>query len=193
MKSFLYHLAGVLAIMLVSVAMASAQVESGQIAGIVTDQSSAVIAGATITATNLSTNASRTTTSSSSGIYSISGLELAMYQVSVESGSFKPFASKVEITVGGHVTLDAKLSVSGTTVEVEVVGEGGAQVNTSTQDLSQVIDRQQIKNLPSLTRNPYDFVALSGNISAGDSSNSGDQRENGNEHKRNHPRGRLQH
>ena len=180
MKSLWRNLIGILAIMAFA-AVASAQVESGTISGTVTDQSGAVLGAATITATNLSTNASRTTTSSSSGIYSIPGLEPATYQVSIESGSFKPFASKVEITVGGHVTLDAKLSVSGTTTEVEVVGEGGAQVNTSTQDLSQVVDRQQIQNLPSLTRNPYDFVALSGNISAGDSSNSGDQRESGNQ------------
>ena len=181
MKTLWRYLIGVLAIMAFSGAVALAQVESGAISGTVTDQSGAVLAGATITATNLSTNASRTTTSSSSGIYSIPGLEPATYQVSIESGSFKPFASRVEITVGGHVTLDAKLSVSGTTTEVEVVGEGGAQVNTTTQDLSQVVDRQQIQNLPSLTRNPYDFVALSGNISAGDSSNSGDQRESGNQ------------
>ena len=36
--------------------------------------------------------------------------------------------------------------------------------------------------MPSLTRNPYDFVALAGNVSAGDSTNSGDSRNasNGN-------------
>ena len=159
--------------------MATAQ-ESGQIAGTVTDQSGAIIAGATVTVTNASTSASRSATSSGAGLYSITGLEPATYAVTVESGNFKSFTGKVEVTTGGHVTLDAKLSVSGAITEVEVVGEGGTQVNTQTQDLSQVIDRQQVENLPSLTRNPYDFVALSGNISAGDSSNSGDQRAGGN-------------
>ena len=78
------------------------------------------------------------------------------------------------MTVGGHVTLDAKLSVSAAVTEVQVVGEGGAQVNTQTQEMSQVVDTQQIANLPSLTRNPYDFVALAGNVSGGDNStNSG--------------------
>ncbi len=48
------------------------------------------------------------------------------------------------------------------------------QVNTQTQELSQVVDTQQIANLPNLTRNPYDFVALAGNVSGGDNStNSG--------------------
>ena len=99
------------------------------------------------------------------------GLEPAIYQVTVSSNSFKSFVAKVEVTVGGHVTVDAKLSVSAATTEVQVVGEGGTQVNTQNQEMSQVVDTQQLANLPSLTRNPYDFVALAGNVSAGDNSN----------------------
>ncbi len=167
MKSFLYHLAGVLAIMLVSVAMASAQVESGQIAGIVTDQSSAVIAGATVTLKNVATGAERTTQTSATGAFLVSGLEPASYQVTISSGNFKPFSANAEVTVGGHTTVDAKLSVSAETTEVQVVGEGGVAVNTQSQELSQVVDTLQLSHLPSLTRNPYDFVALSGNISSG--------------------------
>jgi hypothetical protein len=92
----------------------------------------------------------------------------------VSSNSFKPFVAKVEVTVGSHLFLDAKLSVSAATTEVEVVGEGGGQVNTQTQEMSQVVDTEQLANLPSLTRNPYDFVALAGNVSGGDNStNSG--------------------
>ncbi len=72
------------------------------------------------------------------------------------------------MTVGGHVTLDAKLSVNTAVTEVEVQASGGAMVNTQTQELSQVVDTQQLASLPSLTRNPYDFVAISGNISNGD-------------------------
>src|SRR5262249_9367249 len=34
--------------------------------------------------------------------------------------------------------------------------------------LSQVINTQQMEQLPSLTRNPYDFVAVAGNVSSGD-------------------------
>ena len=66
------------------------------------------------------------------------------------------------------VTLDARLSVSNQTETVEVVAAGGTAVNTQTQELSQVVNTQQIAALPSLTRNAYDFVALSGNVSSGD-------------------------
>src|SRR5580658_1538332 len=154
--------------------MASAQVETGQIAGTVMDQTGAAVPNAAVTIKNLNTNSVRNAVSSESGAYLVPGLEPAVYQVSVSSNSFQPFVAKIEVTVGSHVILDAKLSVNAATTEVEVVGEGGVQVNTQTQEMSQVVDTDQIANLPSLTRNPYDFVALAGNVSGGDNStNSG--------------------
>ena len=159
---------GLFAALLLCCATANAQVDLGQIAGVVADQSGAVIPGASVTAKNLNTNAQRSTVTSSTGVYQIPGLEPGMYQVSVASGSFKAFTAKVEVTVGGKVMVDAKLSVSSAVTEVEVIGEGGAQVNTQSQEMSQVVDTKQLAQLPSLTRNPYDFVALSGNVSSGD-------------------------
>jgi len=151
-----------------------AQLETGQIVGKVMDQTGAAVPGAAVTVKNLNTNTVRNAVSSESGAYLVLGLEPAIYQVTVNSNSFKTFVGKVEVTVGGHVTLDPKLSVGGTTIEVQVVGEGGLQVNTQTQEMSQVVDTEQITQLPSLTRNPYDFVALAGNVSGGDNStNSG--------------------
>ena len=147
---------------------AAAQVDSGLIAGTVTDQSGAVVTDAVVTVVNLNTNAERTTHTSSSGAFQIPALEPATYQVTITSSNFKPFTAKAEVTVGGHITVDAKLSVSASTTDVEVVAAGGTQVNTQTQELSQVVDSQQLSQLPSLTRNPYDFVALSGNVSNGD-------------------------
>jgi hypothetical protein len=155
-------------VILLSGLVASAQVESGVIAGTVVDQSGATVAGANVTVKNLDNNAERSARTSSTGAYVVSGLEPGHYEIAITSGSFKPFKARVEVTVGQHTTLDAKLSVTAGTVEVQVVAEGGVAVNTQTQELSQVVDTQQLSLLPSLTRNPYDFVALSGNVSSGD-------------------------
>ena len=91
----------------------------------------------------------RNAVSSSTGGFQLTGLEPATYEVTVTAGAFKPFTAKVEVTVGGHVTVDAKLSVSAAVTEVQVIGEGGAQVNTQTQEESQVVDTQQLAALPS--------------------------------------------
>jgi hypothetical protein len=169
LTAFRSIVAVVFALLLIGGVVASAQVDTGQIAGVVTDQSGAVVPSASITVKSLSTNATRTAVSSATGAYQVPGLTPGDYQVTVNSGSFKPFTAKVEVTVGGQVTVDAKLSVSSATIEVQVVAEGGATINTQTQEESQVVDTQQLASLPSLTRNPYDFVALSGNVSNGDS------------------------
>ncbi|HEY2012740.1 MAG TPA: carboxypeptidase regulatory-like domain-containing protein, partial [Bryobacteraceae bacterium] len=145
-----------------------AQVEAGQIAGTVTDPSGAVVPGANITVINVATGAQRQATSSASGAWQVTGLEPGNYKVTVTSASFKPFTANVEVTVGGHLTLDAPLSLSSSVTEIQVQGAGGVAVNTQTQELSQVVDTNQLSQLPSLTRNPYDFVMLSGNVSNGD-------------------------
>jgi len=116
-----------------------AQVETGQLAGTVMDPSGAVIPGAVVTVKNIGKNTVRNGVTLSDGSFRFAGLDPATYEVTVRASSFEPYAAKVQITVGGHLTLDAHLSVSGAAVQVEVVGEGGSQINTQTQDLSQVI------------------------------------------------------
>ena len=149
--------------------LAFGQIETGSIAGTVTDQSGAAVAGAVLTVKSFATNRERTTRSSDSGTYAVVGLAPATYEVSATAKSFKPSLSEVEVTVGGHATLDIKLSISTKTTNVEVIAnEGGVGVNTRTQEISQVVDTQQLAQLPSLTRDPYDFIAVAGNISNSD-------------------------
>jgi hypothetical protein len=162
-----------ISLMLVYVGVGLAQIEAGQIVGSVSDQSGAVVPNATISATNIGTNATRTTQSSATGLFQLAGLPPATYRVTISAPSFKTYIANVEVTVGGRSSLDARLSVQTSVTEVQVIAEGGTQVNTETQELSQVVDSEQIQMLPSLTRNPYDFVAISGNITNGDASNSG--------------------
>jgi Carboxypeptidase regulatory-like domain len=145
------------------------QAETGSIAGTITDPTGAVVPGVNVTAKSAGTGASRTVQSGSNGQYLIQALIPGVYDVTVTSGSFQPFKSRTEVTVGGSVTLDAQLSVAGTTTTVEVVGAGGTSVNTQSQELQQLVGTEQMAQLPSLNRDPYAFVALSGNVSSGDS------------------------
>jgi len=159
--------------LLLTVTSVFAQVETGAISGTVKDVSGAVIAGATVRAKSVTTGAERTAQTGSVGQYSISGLTPGNYQVTVTSAKFETFRTTVEVTVGGISTVDAQLTVGSSSIIVDVVGGMGTQVNTETQELTQLIDTQQMAQLPSLTRNPYDFVAISGNVSGGDSTSNG--------------------
>jgi hypothetical protein len=157
------------AFMLLTSAQLFGQLEDGKISGTVRDTSGAVIPEATVTVKSVATGAERSAQSGSIGQYLIPALTPGTYEVTVTNKGFKTFRTSVEVTVGGNATLDAQLEIGESTTVVEVVGGGATEVNTQTQEMSQVVDRQQMAQLPSLTRNAYDFVALSGNVSNGDS------------------------
>ncbi len=146
---------------------------SGDVSGTVTDSSGAIVPGATVTLKNTGTNTVRTTTTGTAGLYSFTNVLPAEYTVTASSTGFNSYAASIVVNVGGHITLDAKLAVGNNSVVVEVSAVDAALVNTQTPEVSQVINQEQIAQLPSLTRNPYDFVALSGNISSGDNTASG--------------------
>jgi outer membrane receptor protein involved in Fe transport len=156
------------------------QAEAGSVSGTVRDSSGAVVAGATVTVKNVATSVERSAQTGETGQYIIPGLNPGIYDVTVTSAGFSKFLARVEVTVGGRTPLDPQLSVSNQATTVEVVAEGGTAINTQTQELSQIIDSQQVAQLPSLTRNPYDFIALAGNVSNGDrTSQGGDQSTTG--------------
>lgn len=165
MRTFL----GALALVLIFTGFAWAQTETGQIGGTVKDSSGAVVPDAKVTVMNLGTTGARTTTTSNLGTYIVPGLTPGNYEVTVSKTGFATYKSKAEVTVGGYLTIDVQLVIGQGSTVVEVVAGGATQVNTETQELSQLVNPQQMMQLPSLTRNPYDFVALSGNVSGGDS------------------------
>ena len=153
--------AAVLAILAIT---AAAQTETGQITGTVTDPSGAGIPGATVTVRSTGTGATRTVTTSADGAYTVTNLLPGEYTVAVGSPGFGNAEHRIVVSVGTRVGQDFHLEVASSTTTVEVVA-GAATVNTETQTLQQVINENQIRELPNLTRNPYQFVALSGNVS----------------------------
>ena len=140
-----------------------AQAETGQITGTVLDSSGAAIPKATVEIKNVATGATRTTTTTQDGDYTVSNLPPGDYEVSVSATGFTSSKQKVAVAVGSRVGVNAQLKVGSTTTTVEVA-ESNVQVNIETQSLSNLVTAQQIVDLPSLTRNPYDFVATMPNV-----------------------------
>ena len=147
------------------------QAETGSIAGTVRDSTGAVVVDADVSAVNVATAAQRKVKTDSTGGYTIPALIPGLYEVSVNKAGFVTYKVRAQVTVASHVTVDSQLSVSAVVSSIEVVvAAGGTEINTQSQEVSQSITPEQIQNLPSLTRNPYDFVALAGNVSGGDRS-----------------------
>jgi len=148
--------------------VAFGQAETGTIAGTVRDSTSAVVPGAKVSARNIATAVERAAETDNVGGYTIPGLLPGIYDVTITKSGFADHKTRAQVTVGSFVTVSAQLSLSAVTSIIEVVAAGGTEINTQSQEVSQIILPEQIQNLPSLTRNPYDFVALAGNVSGGD-------------------------
>jgi len=161
-----------LALLLVpSVAMA--QTETGQISGTVTDPQGAVVAGATITATEKATNAPRTATTSGEGNFLITNLKPGNYEVQFQAAGFANKMVPVAVNVGSKTTIDVELSITSTETIDVIAGEAGVQVNTSNEQIQTVVSERQIKELPTVTRNPYNLVGLSPNVNPNDAGGGG--------------------
>jgi len=79
---------------------------------------------------------------------------------------------KLVLTVGGAANVDIKLEVAGTTEVVSVVAETPV-INVTNSEIATTINEQQIRELPTITRNVYDLVGVAGNVAQDDASNRG--------------------
>ena len=146
---------------------AFAQIDEGTISGRVVDPTGAVVPGVTVTVTSLAKGTVRTATTSPEGLYSIPNLKADTYEIGFELAGFSPLKQQVLITVGAKLDISPTLKVAGTTTTVEVTGESGTvQVQTTNAEVGQLVTSQQVAELPSLNRNPYDFASTTGNATS---------------------------
>jgi len=122
---------------------------SGTLTGVVADEKGAAIPGATITARNIGTNAERTATTSSEGVYEISQLVPGTYRVEVQAQGFsKVVHDNVVVNVLQRTTVNPELKVGSIGETVTVTGESEALVETTKTDVGGVIDQRRLENLP---------------------------------------------
>lgn len=148
---------------------AFAQSATGQIVGKVTDPNGAVVAAANITVKSVDTGRETTAISDNDGSYTITALQPGLYDVTVQGGNFKASNQRVQVTIGSKVSVDTQLALTDVTGEtVSVIASEGVEVNTQTAEVSNIVTGTQIRELPTLTRNPYDLIGLANNVASDD-------------------------
>src|SRR5215469_15267758 len=146
--------------MLVLLAGAAMAQSTSQLNGSVTDQSGATIVGASITLTNAATGLVRSTTSGTSGLYQLLDVPPGKYQLKVAAKGFAPFlASEVTLVVNTPSTLNIKLQVAGVAETVTVADEAPL-INRTDASLGNVIEQDQIAQLPIADRNVVNLLSL---------------------------------
>ena len=133
---------------------AVAQLTTGTILGTVTDPAGAAVAKASIAATNTGTNIRATATTGSSGEYTISELQIGIYEVEVTAPGFKTFKQlNVNLTANENYRVDAHLILGQINQTVEVAANTEV-LQTDASDLNTVVNAKIIANMPNIGRNP---------------------------------------
>src|SRR6266404_8734870 len=136
----------------------------GEFTGRVSDVTGAAVPGATVTLINVSTNASRSTTSTQSGDYSLPSVPPGVYNLRVEHQGFKASVStNVELQVQQTVRLDFTLQVGALTESIEVAASAD-QLQQENATVGTVIENRDIAQLPLNGRNYLNLVALAANV-----------------------------
>jgi len=132
----------------------------GSISGTVTDETGAVLPNAKVTAERTETGISQSTISSGTGSFTLANLPVGTYNITVAAAGFKSgSAQDIKLDVSQLRTIDFKLTLSGTTSEVQV-SAAPPLLNTSDSTLAGLVSEEQVETLPLNGRSIQNLVML---------------------------------
>jgi hypothetical protein len=157
-----------------------AQTPSGEISGVVTDQTEAIVAGVKVTLTNIATNAVREVQTNESGLYSFPALPPGVYTLKAEKAGFRAVERRnIEVLVGSANRIDISLQVGELSNVVEITG-GAPVLQSENASIGTVIENRSIIELPLNGRNYLQLTSLiPGATTNGPASAQGQQRMGG--------------
>src|SRR5579863_2446712 len=140
------------------------QTTFGKIEGSVTDSSGAVVPGAQVTLTNISTTEKRTVAVSGDGLYEFVNLIPGQYRIDVEQAGFQHFTrTPITVEVEQEAHIDVALQVGQVSQTVEVTAQTPL-LQPETSSLGQVIQTRQVNELPLNGRNSMNLVAMAPSV-----------------------------
>ena len=117
------------------------------VSGDVTDPSGAVVTGADITARQLDTNVTISTTTDSEGRFRFPYLKVGQYEIKVKKQGFGDATREVTLTVGSAFELAFPLEVGIAQESVNVSGEA-AEIETARTQVAGTVTQNEVNSLP---------------------------------------------
>jgi hypothetical protein len=152
---------GALLIALLAFPAALAQTGRSTVRGTIRDQQGNVVAGATVTLTDVEKNFTRTQTVGEEGTYTFNAVPPGNYRVEVEATGFKRAAvSDVRALVDTPVDVNIQLEPGLATETVTVTASTEAPLNTSDATLGTAFENRRIEQLPLNARNVVGLLSL---------------------------------
>jgi Carboxypeptidase regulatory-like domain len=142
------------------------QAATASISGRVSDSSGAGIPDAPVTIKNTATSATETATTDSQGRYTVPQLGIGTYDITVSKTGFQTnVRSGVNVTVGAALVVDFTLMVGQTNQTVEVSATV-TQVDTSSSQMSSLVNQTQMRELPLNGRDWEQLILLAPGVTS---------------------------
>jgi Carboxypeptidase regulatory-like domain/TonB-dependent Receptor Plug Domain len=148
-------LCGLFAVLLAGLpAFAQVDYSTATLKGTVLDPNGAVIAGATVTATNPNTGITKSTKTGGDGSYRIGALPPGTYDITVAAPGFAKEVSKgVELTVGQNQVYEPHMKIGAASEVVEVSSDNVPLIQTEQTQQANTINARQVEDLPNIAHN----------------------------------------
>src|SRR5487761_64211 len=138
------------------------------IVGTVTDQSNAVVAGATIKLSNVATGASLNATANDAGQYIFPTVTPGTYTVEVGKQGFRnATVQNLIIDISKSYTVNVTMQVGEVSQSVVVEAGANVQLTTTNAQVGNVIDSEEMESLPTLQHNATELISLQPSVSPG--------------------------
>lgn len=149
---------------LLSLSRAAGATTGGSVSGTVRDQSGAVIANANVVVRDLERGVERTLETNEDGFYAFAFLPVGKYELEIHCEGFRPYSrTGLVIDIGSVLQVDATLDVGEHADQVTVVEEG-AQVETASTQMGEVVTGTNITAVPLNGRSFTDLLALQSGV-----------------------------
>ncbi len=147
---------------------ANAQDITAAVRGTVTDEQGAVVAGAEVTVISPDTGFSKSATTGSDGVYNFPDLPLGAYKIRASHAGFKAAEQTgIVLHVADSRVINFALRVGAVTEQITVEANT-IQVETTSGDLTGLIEGNQVTQLPLNGRNFMQLVTLVPGVSTGE-------------------------
>jgi len=149
---------------LLGIAPCFAQFETADVLGTIRDAQGSVIPKAAVTLTNQDTGIEARSTTDDNGNFLFSQVKVGKYTVSAEAKGFsRAVAADIAVDVNARQRVDLTMQVGEVTQSVNVT-DVAATLETDSSEHGQVINTQQVVELPLNGRNYADLALLSTNV-----------------------------
>lgn len=140
---------------------------AGTVVGQITDQSGAVVPGATVTLTDLATKSAITTTTNEAGRYLFINVNPGSYKISIHKTGFaETVVSNQQVKIGTTATLNLQMKIGAAdeTVDVEA---SNTELQTLNATVGNTITGVAIDSLPTIGHDVSTFVTLQPGVAPG--------------------------